>query len=75
MVSKKKKKKKEKSSSILILIFRSQFHAETILQFLQGAKNNFDNFAGYDKLLGGMIDKLLGGIGGDASPPGFTPLG
>ena len=36
---------------------------------MQGAKNNFDNFAGYDKLLGGMIDKLLGGMIGDASPP------
>ena len=28
---------------------------------MQGAKHKFDNFAGYDKLLGGMI--------GDASPP------
>ena len=46
------KKKKKRSSSILILIFRSLFYAETILRFLQGTKNNF---AGYDKLLGGMI--------------------
>ena len=72
-----KKKKKKRSSSILILIIRSLFYTETISRFLQGTKNNF---AGYDILLGGMIDKLLGGwspqcippskiIGGDASPP------
>ena len=40
---------------------------------MQGTKNNFDNFAGYDKLLGGMIDKLLGGMIGGMHPPRIPP--